>query len=238
MNVGSCVDSDGADIHVQVDFIFLLQCTLCLKKPSGCFPIRLHTNTSYISSSRSTEVDGSSRQVCAFFFSLFPFNFRCEYWCQSNEAIATGPSTICSSHSEHFCGSHAWSPQSARRLSADMHVSVRATERACAWQHMLWSFAWIHVPVGLPCVKHVMWNCSAGGISTQSSKTLKHSHTQSKTRLDGMLAASHFSLMKNDDFCFAVSVDWPFVESRKYAAFCCGSHLILLIFSSISKLFR
>lgn len=91
---------------------------------------------------------------------------------------------------------------------------------------------------GLPCVKHVMWNCSAGGISTQSSKTLKHSHTQSKTRLDGMLAASHFSLMKNDDFCFAVSVDWPFVERRKYAAFCCGSHLILLIFSSISKLFR
>lgn len=72
MNSGSCADSGVADIPLQVDFIFLLQCTLCLKKPSGRFAI--HTNTSYISSSRSTEVDGSSRQVCAFFFFLSPFS--------------------------------------------------------------------------------------------------------------------------------------------------------------------
>ena len=32
--------------------------------------------------------------------------------------------------------------------------------------------------------------------------------------------------------------DRPLVESRNWAAFFCGSHLILLIFSSISKLLR
>lgn len=35
-------------------------------------------------------------------------------------AIATGPSAICSSHRQHFCSSHAWSPQSARHLLADV----------------------------------------------------------------------------------------------------------------------
>lgn len=33
-------------------------------------------------------------------------------------------------------------------------------------------------------------------------------------------------------------VSLPFVDSRKWAAFCCGNHLILLIFSSISRLFK
>lgn len=73
-------------------------CRICspLKKPSGRFSILHHTNTSYISSSRSGEGGGGSSQVVAFF--SLSFNFRCGYWCQSSEAITTGPSAICSSH--------------------------------------------------------------------------------------------------------------------------------------------
>lgn len=93
MNGGSCEDSD---INLQVDYISRLQNMLPLKKPSGLFSILHHTNTSYISSPRSSEGGGGSSQVVAFFF--LSFNFRCEYCCQSSEAIATGPSAICSSH--------------------------------------------------------------------------------------------------------------------------------------------
>lgn len=60
MNGSSCVDSDVSDINLQVDYISLLQYTLSLKKPSGCFSILHHINTSYIQSSWSSEEHGGS----------------------------------------------------------------------------------------------------------------------------------------------------------------------------------
>lgn len=94
MNCGSCVRSDVTDINLHVDYISRLQYTLPPEKAIWAL---------FISASHKHQlhpifyrlVRGMAAAVRLFFFS---FNFRCEYWCRSSEAIATGPSTICSSH--------------------------------------------------------------------------------------------------------------------------------------------
>lgn len=68
MNGGFCERSDVTDINLQVDYISQPQYTLPLKKPSGRFSIRHHTNTSYISSSRSGEGGLAAAVRLVFFF--------------------------------------------------------------------------------------------------------------------------------------------------------------------------
>lgn len=163
MNGGSCVHSDVTDINLQVDYISQLQYTLPLKKPSGRFSILHHTNTSYISSSRSSEGDGGGSQVVAFFFSFLLISAvnigvraaRPSPQDPPPSAPATASTSTAAMHEAH------------NLQDVSLLMCVRLFEPACmygVWWHMLYMCVCLCVCVPavaamheVPNLKRVCW---------------------------------------------------------------------------------